>query len=253
MSKTLARCIFLILAAIRLKFNSIGPSQCCITSGIRKVSRFYPDCEDRTNLRDCLLGYCGKLTRKSACESTGSCCFQARLGDHGDSRENGSQDSTRSGVFGCDSDLLQGLGNTRLQNQGSRLRTGDGAALQTLSGRFRSCSIYALSINEAITVTPADKTYARQLKAGEILEKVLAKQPEHPGALHYLIHSYDFPSLANRGLDAAMLYSQIAPSAPHALHMPSHVFSMLGMWEESIQSNQAALLYRRNMFMPWIS
>jgi hypothetical protein len=100
---------------------------------------------------------------------------------------------------------------------------------------------YALAINEAVVVLPADKNYTRQLKAGAILEKVLATQPQHPGALHYLIHSYDFPALADRGLSAARQYGDVAPSAPHALHMPSHTYSMLGMWQESIQSNQAAL------------
>jgi len=100
---------------------------------------------------------------------------------------------------------------------------------------------YALALNEAVTVLPADKNYTRQLKAAAILEKVLAAQPDHPGALHYLIHSYDFPPLADRGLPAARRYDAVAPSAPHALHMPSHVFSMLGMWQESIKSNQAAL------------
>jgi hypothetical protein len=100
---------------------------------------------------------------------------------------------------------------------------------------------YALAINEAVTVLPADKNYTRQLLAGAILEKVLVAQPQHPGALHYLIHSYDFPPLADRGLSAARRYGDVAPSAPHALHMPSHTFSMLGMWQESIKSNQAAL------------
>jgi hypothetical protein len=100
---------------------------------------------------------------------------------------------------------------------------------------------YALAINEAITVLPADKNFARQLKAGEILEKVLSTQPEHPGALHYLIHSYDFPGLADRGLAAARKYGDVASAAPHALHMPSHTYSMLGMWQESIKANQAAL------------
>ena len=100
---------------------------------------------------------------------------------------------------------------------------------------------YALALNEAVTVLPADKDFTRQLKAGAILEKVLATQPEHPGALHYLIHTYDFPSLAERGLAAARHYGEVAPSVPHALHMPSHVYSMLGMWQDSIKSNQAAL------------
>jgi hypothetical protein len=100
---------------------------------------------------------------------------------------------------------------------------------------------YALALNESVTVLPADKTYARQLKATAILEKALAEQPDHPGALHYIIHSYDFPPLADRGLLAAQRYGGIAPSAPHALHMPSHTYSMLGMWQESIAANQSAL------------
>ncbi|MGH8634065.1 MAG: hypothetical protein ACRET7_08025 [Burkholderiales bacterium] len=100
---------------------------------------------------------------------------------------------------------------------------------------------YALALNEGITVSPPDKTYSRHLKAAAITEKVLAKIPEHPGALHYQIHSYDFPALATRGVPAANQYASVAPTAPHALHMPSHVYSMLGMWEESIKSNQIAV------------
>jgi tetratricopeptide (TPR) repeat protein len=100
---------------------------------------------------------------------------------------------------------------------------------------------YALALGEAVTVVPADKNYTRQLKAGTILEKVLAGQPDHPGALHYLIHTYDFPPLAERGVAAAREYDVAAPSVPHALHMPSHIYSMLGMWQDSIKSNQAAL------------
>lgn len=100
---------------------------------------------------------------------------------------------------------------------------------------------YALAIDEAVNVLPADPNFTRQLKAGSILEKVLAANPEHPGALHYLIHTYDFPALADRGLVAARKYGDVAPAAPHALHMPSHVYSMLGMWPDSIKANQAAL------------
>jgi hypothetical protein len=100
---------------------------------------------------------------------------------------------------------------------------------------------YALSLDEAATVLPHDRNYALQLKAAAVLEKVLMTQPDHPGALHYLIHSYDVPPLAERGLAAAGRYGSVAPSAPHALHMPSHIYSMLGMWQESIKSNQAAL------------
>jgi len=100
---------------------------------------------------------------------------------------------------------------------------------------------YALAIDEAVNVLPADPNFTRQQKAGVILERVLAANPEHPGALHYLIHSYDFPALADRGLAAARRYGDVAPAAPHALHMPSHTYSMLGMWQESIKANQAAL------------
>jgi hypothetical protein len=105
---------------------------------------------------------------------------------------------------------------------------------------------YALALDEAATVVPHDKNYTLQLKAAAILEKVLASQPDHPGALHYLIHSYDFPPLAERGLSAAARYGNVAPSAPHALHMPSHIYSMLGMWQDSIKSNQAALGVAKN-------
>ena len=104
-----------------------------------------------------------------------------------------------------------------------------------------AAAFYALAMNEAVTILPADPNFTRQLKAGAILEKVLAATPEHPGALHYLIHSYDYPTLADRGLAAARVYGDVAPSAPHALHMPSHVYSMLRIWQDSIKSNQAAL------------
>ena len=97
---------------------------------------------------------------------------------------------------------------------------------------------YALALN--ITALPTDNAYANQLKAGAILEKILAEQPNHPGVAHYIIHSYDYPSLASRGLAAARRYAEIAPSSAHGLHMPSHIFSRLGMWQDSIQSNIAA-------------
>src|SRR5208337_1024570 len=78
------------------------------------------------------------------------------------------------------------------------------------------------------------------LKAGAILEEILAKLPDHPGALHYLIHTYDYPPLAQRGLDAANKYAEVAPAAPHAQHMPSHTYSMLGLWAQSVASNTKA-------------
>ena len=97
---------------------------------------------------------------------------------------------------------------------------------------------YALSI--AAAASPADKTFADQLKAGAILEKLIARQPDHPGLAHYIIHTYDVPPLADRALEAARRYAKIAPSAPHALHMPSHTFTRLGYWQESIDTNTAS-------------
>ena len=94
---------------------------------------------------------------------------------------------------------------------------------------------YALALNE--TALPSDKTYANQLKAGAILEKVAVTLPEHPGVLHYLIHSYDYPPLAQRALDAANMYAKVAPAAQHAQHMPAHTYSMLGLWTQSIAFN----------------
>jgi hypothetical protein len=97
---------------------------------------------------------------------------------------------------------------------------------------------YALSISAS--EDPADKTYAGLLKAGAILEKLFKEEPNHPGLAHYIIHTYDVPPLAPRALEAAQRYSQIAPDAPHALHMPSHTFTRTGNWQDSINSNVAA-------------
>ncbi len=95
---------------------------------------------------------------------------------------------------------------------------------------------YALALNT--TALPTDKTYANQEKAAKILQRVFAEQPNHPGAAHYLIHSYDSAPLADFGLPAAICYSEIAPAVPHALHMPSHIFTRVGQWQNSIASNR---------------
>jgi hypothetical protein len=101
-----------------------------------------------------------------------------------------------------------------------------------------AAAFYALSVNQ--TALPSDKTYAQQLKAAAILEKLWAAQPDHPGLAHYLIHAYDHPPLAPRALAAARSYAKIAPSAPHALHMPAHTFTRVGAWQESIDTNIAS-------------
>ena len=105
---------------------------------------------------------------------------------------------------------------------------------------------YALALNA--TALPADKTYANQLKAAQILEGIFTEQPNHPGVAHYLIHSYDYPPIADRGLSAARRYAGIAPAAPHALHMPTHIFTRRGYWQESIDSNRASAAAAKNQF-----
>jgi Tfp pilus assembly protein PilF len=97
---------------------------------------------------------------------------------------------------------------------------------------------YALALSAA--ASPNDKTYANQIKGANILEPIFRRQPRHPGVAHYLIHLYDYPPIAARGLDAAKRYAEIAPAAPHALHMPSHIFTRVGYWKESIATNAAS-------------
>ncbi|MFT7614574.1 MAG: hypothetical protein ACI9J3_003556 [Parvicellaceae bacterium] len=94
---------------------------------------------------------------------------------------------------------------------------------------------YALALNS--TADPSDDNYTNQRKAGKILESLSAEQPNHPGIAHYIIHNYDNPVLAPKALSTARRYAEIAPASSHAQHMPSHIFTRLGLWEESIQSN----------------
>jgi hypothetical protein len=98
---------------------------------------------------------------------------------------------------------------------------------------------YALALN--ITALPTDKTFSNTLKAAKILEGVSVAQPDHPAIAHYLIHSYDYPPIAQHGLGAARRYASIAPAVPHAQHMPSHIFTRLGYWQESIDANKQSL------------
>lgn len=98
---------------------------------------------------------------------------------------------------------------------------------------------YAITLN--VSASPADKTYAQQLKGAAILEPIFKRQPHHPGVAHYLIHLYDYPPIAAKGIDAAERYAAIAPAAPHAQHMPSHIFTRVGYWKESIAANLASI------------
>ena len=124
-------------------------------------------------------------------------------------------------------------------------RTRSGAYQQVMEQLYvhypndrEAAAFYALALDA--TALPSDKTYSNQKKAAAILEKIFVEQPNHPGVAHYLIHSYDSAPLAEHGLPAAICYAKIAPSVPHALHMPSHIFTRLGQWQDSIRSNRAA-------------
>jgi tetratricopeptide (TPR) repeat protein len=99
--------------------------------------------------------------------------------------------------------------------------------------------LYGLAVSANHDLT--DKTFARPLKAVGILEPLFASLPQHPGIAHYIIHSYDYPPIASKGLEAAKRYAQIAPAAAHAHHMPSHIFTRVGYWRESIASNQSSV------------
>jgi hypothetical protein len=115
-------------------------------------------------------------------------------------------------------------------------------AMEGLAGRYPDDDEaqigYAITLN--VAASPNDKTYANQLKGAAILEPIFKRQPRHPGVAHYLIHLYDYPPIAEKGLEAARRYAEIAPAAPHAQHMPSHIFTRVGYWNESIASNSAS-------------
>jgi hypothetical protein len=126
-------------------------------------------------------------------------------------------------------------------NHASRAKTLE-SALQGVAAKYPDDSeatiLYSLVLSA--NFNPADKQYSNQLKAAKLLESVFAKEPEHPGVTHYLIHSYDYPPLAAQGLEAARRYSKIAPAAAHAQHMPSHIFTRVGAWTDSVASNSAS-------------
>lgn len=130
-------------------------------------------------------------------------------------------------------------------------------AMAKLSGQYPSdreaAVLYALTLI-AKGAMLNNKLYADEKKAAEILNRVLAREPQHPGVAHYIIHSYDYPALANLALPAARAYAKIAPASAHAQHMPSHIFTRLGLWDDSIRSNleakAAAITYARKNSMP---
>ncbi|MFS8084147.1 MAG: hypothetical protein ACMG6H_00805, partial [Acidobacteriota bacterium] len=137
-------------------------------------------------------------------------------------------------LFYKDADKLDHRTRARLYEQ----------AMNQLSLRYpkddEAAIFYALALNERALVADEKAYTENKKKAGRILNRVLLREPRHPGVIHYLIHSYDVPQLAYLALPASRSYAKIAPSSPHALHMPSHIFTRLGLWQESIQSNLAS-------------
>jgi tetratricopeptide (TPR) repeat protein len=104
---------------------------------------------------------------------------------------------------------------------------------------YETQAYYALTLQAS--AQKSDLTYANQVKSAALLEKLFEQNPQHPGVTHYLIHAYDFAPLADKGIASARRYAGIAPAVPHARHMPSHIYSMVGLWEESIASNASAI------------
>ncbi len=117
------------------------------------------------------------------------------------------------------------------------------AAMEKLAAKYPNDdeAQIALAITLNTSADPADKTYAQQSKGAAILEPISKRLPHHPGVTHYLIHLYDYPATAAKGLDAANRYAKIAPAAPHAQHMPSHIYTRVGYWRQSIDSNIASV------------
>jgi tetratricopeptide (TPR) repeat protein len=147
-------------------------------------------------------------------------------------------------------DYIQALqafySNSKKEDHEARARAYS-AAMEKVYQKYpddhEAAAFYALSL--LASEPENDTTFANRRQAGAILEKLFAEEPNHPGIAHYLIHTYDKPQLAELGLPAARRYAQIAPSAPHAVHMPSHIFARVGDWTDSIQSNLASIAATR--------
>src|SRR5262249_22498171 len=136
------------------------------------------------------------------------------------------------GVFYKDSETV------RHDTRAAAYKAALGDLARRLPDDHEATIFWALEIRA--TAPENDPTYAEQRKAAKILNDLLPVEPKHPGIAHYMIHSFDYPALASEALPAARAYAKIAPSSPHALHMPSHIFTRLGLWKESIDSNLAS-------------
>lgn len=166
--------------------------------------------------------------RNSAQLARGQASVQAAL-------STGSPDQRESAYIDAVAELFS---NTEPGTQGARTAAYENAmaaVVERFPDDMEASIFYALAVNQ--TASPNDKTYSQQLKAAEILEPLFMQHRDHPGLAHYIIHAFDHPPLAARALDAARRYASLAPDAPHALHMPSHTFTRMGLWQESVDTN----------------
>lgn len=135
--------------------------------------------------------------------------------------------------------LYRDHGSTPHRDRALRYEEAMGKLTERYPDDIEAKILYALAVSANHDLN--DKTFARPLKAAALLEPLFASLPNHPGVAHYLIHSYDYPPIAKKGLTAAERYAQVAPSAPHAQHMPSHIFTRVGAWRDSIAANQRSV------------
>ena len=200
--------------------------------------RFRGSAQGRPGMRHRLLGDRAEPAQQSARAAAGG-QPAARAGRAREGQGGRCEDTARTGLHRRADRVLHRL-TTR-----SRIAARVQAylkAMEALAQRYpdddEAQIVYAIALN--VAASPNDKTYANQLKGAAILEPIFKRQPRHPGVAHYLIHLYDNPAIAEKGLDAAKRYAEIAPAAPHAQHMPSHIFTRVGYWKESIASNTAS-------------
>jgi hypothetical protein len=155
----------------------------------------------------------------------------SRLGAHATERERG--------YIGAVSQLFDDVQHRDQRTRVVAYERAMGNLVERQPADTEAMIFYAIAL--VASAPPQDKTYANQLKAGAMLETLWAAQPDHPGLAHYINHAYDVPALAGRATIAARRYAAIAPSAAHALHMPSHTFTRVGMWHESIETNMRSI------------
>ena len=189
---------------------------------------------------DCGIAYWGIALQSSQQSARAAACRQPSARPCGDREGQGGrrEDATRARFHQRDGRVLHRFDKVDHRSRVlAYLKAMEGVA-QAYPNDDEAQILYAIELN--VAAPPSDKTYAMQLKGAAILEPIFRRQPRHPGVAHYLIHLYDTPALAEKGLDAAKRYSQIAPAAPHAQHMPSHIFTRVGYWKESIGSNTDA-------------